>query len=253
MSQRLLTSVRLPKQVAPATPPAGTVELYAKADGHLYRRDEAGTEVDLEAAGAGGGQAPWRSKLHALWGDGNPAQHDVMWAFQNSAVSIAGPTATGIGTTVGRLVMFRFESAITAARLRWFQVAALPASTFTLAIYVGTDRVYVLDPMPAGVVGWNSVAVSLTLPADTIGWLGLSAKAVGTTTPWRTPASPIASSLGLATMPGNLALYGARFAQVALTLGAWPTILPALANAAFASGGTTGTVPIVFADQNAAA
>jgi hypothetical protein len=34
---------------APATPPAGYVQVYAKADGRLYAKDDAGTEYDLTA------------------------------------------------------------------------------------------------------------------------------------------------------------------------------------------------------------
>lgn len=36
---------------APATPPTGFVQVYAKADGRLYAKDDAGTEYDLTAAG----------------------------------------------------------------------------------------------------------------------------------------------------------------------------------------------------------
>lgn len=39
---------------APATPAAGYVAVYAKSDGKLYIKDDAGTETDLTAAGAGG-------------------------------------------------------------------------------------------------------------------------------------------------------------------------------------------------------
>jgi hypothetical protein len=36
---------------APAVPPAGYVQVYAKADGRLYAKDDAGTEYDLTSAG----------------------------------------------------------------------------------------------------------------------------------------------------------------------------------------------------------
>ena len=39
---------------APATPPAGYVYIYAKADGKLYIKDDTGAETDLTATAAGG-------------------------------------------------------------------------------------------------------------------------------------------------------------------------------------------------------
>jgi len=39
---------------APGTPASGNVVLYAKADGHMYQKDDAGTETDLAAAGGSG-------------------------------------------------------------------------------------------------------------------------------------------------------------------------------------------------------
>lgn len=38
---------------APATPAANKVIIYAKADGHMYQKDDAGTETDLTLGGAG--------------------------------------------------------------------------------------------------------------------------------------------------------------------------------------------------------
>lgn len=47
-----LDAVRFREQGgAPTTPPTGYVQVYAKADGHLYAKDDAGTEYDLTAAG----------------------------------------------------------------------------------------------------------------------------------------------------------------------------------------------------------
>jgi hypothetical protein len=46
--------VRVPEQAAPGTPATGTVLMYAKSDGNLYQKDDAGTETVL----AGGGSFP---------------------------------------------------------------------------------------------------------------------------------------------------------------------------------------------------
>lgn len=42
---------------APGAPTTGRVRVYAKADGKLYIKDDAGVETDLTAAGGGGGGA----------------------------------------------------------------------------------------------------------------------------------------------------------------------------------------------------
>lgn len=40
---------------APSTPASGKVRLYAKSDGNLYQKDDAGTETVLAGGGGGGG------------------------------------------------------------------------------------------------------------------------------------------------------------------------------------------------------
>lgn len=204
--------------------------------------------LDGDVAG-GGNPAPWDGKLHVAIGDGNPTQPAVMFGFQNTVVSVAGPTPTGIGTAVGRLVQFRFRNAITIATIRYFGVGTV-SNAYTMAMYkISTGaRVWLLDPANTTAATWTAITTGLpiTIAADDPHWFGLGTKVTGTTAGLRSPASPIASSLGVTTIPGQLANYGVRFAQVALTAGAWPTTLPALAAAAFASGGSTGTLPIIF-------
>ena len=56
------TSLGLKEMAAPATPPTGSVRLYAKADGKLYAKDDTGTESDL-TAGASGGEANTASNV----------------------------------------------------------------------------------------------------------------------------------------------------------------------------------------------
>lgn len=206
---------------------------------------------DVPAGGGGGGsQAPWRGKVHTLWGDGNPAQQDVNWSFQNTAVSVAAPTPTGIGATVGRLVSCRFETSITVNTLRYFGLASV--ANYTAAIYNGATGARIWTATLSVAAGWNAIALggsAFTLPADTLLWFGIGTTGTGTTAGFRSPASPIANSLGITTLPGNLAQYLNRFAQVTLVAGAWPATLPSLAAAAFASAGATGTVPIFFADN----
>lgn len=49
-------AITVPEIAAPSTPAAGTVHIYAKSDGKLYIKDDAGTETDL--TGGGGSIAP---------------------------------------------------------------------------------------------------------------------------------------------------------------------------------------------------
>jgi hypothetical protein len=100
---------------------------------------------------------------------------------------------------------------------------------------------------------WNSISTSFVIPADTLCWFGLSATTTGTTAGFRTPQSPVSNSMSTTSPPGNLSTHGPRYAQVALTNGVWTDPLPTLVAAAFATSGTTGTLPIVFADNNSAA
>ena len=215
-------------------------------------KDEAGTVTDLGATGGGGSstEAPWKGKIHTLWGDGNPNQQDVNWCFQNSAVSVAAPTPTAVTTTVGRLVSFRYEAPITVVALRYFGVAAV-ASVYRMAIFDGVSgsRVWTAT-ISTTANSWTSITTGLgfTLDADIQYWFGLSAGAAGTTAGFRTPASPIANAFAATAPPGRLATHTTQFRQIALTSGNFPTTLPALAAGAYASAGTTGTVPIVFAE-----
>lgn len=60
MARQARTPVRLPLIAAPATPPAGFIDLYAKSDKHPYVKDDAGLETDLTAAGSPGGSSTAR-------------------------------------------------------------------------------------------------------------------------------------------------------------------------------------------------
>lgn len=50
-----MAEINLPEGAAASTPPAGVVALYAKSDGKLYSKDDAGTETELGASGSGSG------------------------------------------------------------------------------------------------------------------------------------------------------------------------------------------------------
>lgn len=54
-SDNVFPKVQFSEETAPATPSAGQAVVYVKADGKLYLKDDAGTETDLTATGAGSG------------------------------------------------------------------------------------------------------------------------------------------------------------------------------------------------------
>lgn len=58
-SDNQFPKVTFAESAAPSTPAAGLVVAYAKADGKLYIKDDAGTETDLTATGGGGSSAPF--------------------------------------------------------------------------------------------------------------------------------------------------------------------------------------------------
>lgn len=53
-SDNLFPKLLFTEGAAPATPEANTVIVYAKADGKLYSKDDAGTETPLGGGGGGG-------------------------------------------------------------------------------------------------------------------------------------------------------------------------------------------------------
>lgn len=58
-SDNVFPKVILGEAAAPATPSAGEVKLYAKTDGLLYSKDDAGTETLVSGGAGGGAGAGW--------------------------------------------------------------------------------------------------------------------------------------------------------------------------------------------------
>lgn len=77
---------------APATPAAGELKLYAKADGNLYFKNDAGVETQ---AGGGSGTGAWNSYTPALTA-----------ATTNPTLG-TGASATGTYIQIGKTVHFR--------------------------------------------------------------------------------------------------------------------------------------------------
>jgi len=85
----------VPEIATPSTPSANKVSIYAKADGKLYIKDDAGTETDLTASSAGIGGSTGATDNRALRADGTGGA-----TTQSSNLSIPDDAAT---TEVGYL------------------------------------------------------------------------------------------------------------------------------------------------------
>jgi hypothetical protein len=77
-------AITVPEMAAPATPAAGKVAVYAKSDGKLYIKDDAGTETDLAGGGGGSiGGSTGATDNRVIRADGTGGS-----TVQSSAVSI---------------------------------------------------------------------------------------------------------------------------------------------------------------------
>lgn len=199
---------------------------------------------------------PWEGKIHTAWGDGDPHHYFQMDSYSASGSTVAAPTPTNISTTVGRLVGFRYRVPIVVKSVRFFCIGTT-ANIYTSAIYVGTTRVWLGAGSAGGAIGttantWIAItpATPFVIPSNTVCWLGVGANAAGTTAGFRTASQPVPGFYDNS-MPGNLAAFQPGFRQVALTAGAWPATLPALAatTAWISAANTTGTIPLFFLDS----
>lgn len=209
--------------------------------------DEGTGDVTLTFSASGGAASPpWHGTLYALWGTCDPTEYTSLMTV---AGSVAGPTPTGIGTTIARCVKFRPPANMTATKLYLFGVAAT-TNLYKFAIYRASDNTRVWE---SGVVSspanaWQTITLaSLVLLANTDYWFCVTAAAVGTTAGYRSPSAPFAPALfGAGAAPLGNTSYGIpAYAQFAVTGGVFPATLPALAAAVYA-GGATGSVPFAF-------
>lgn len=76
-------AITVPEIAAPSTPASGNVAVYAKSDGKLYIKDDAGTETDLAGGGGSIGGSTGATDNRILRADGTGGS-----TVQNSAVSI---------------------------------------------------------------------------------------------------------------------------------------------------------------------
>lgn len=198
----------------------------------------------------GAAAAPWEGNLHVAMGDGNPS----LFATTTGNLSVK---ASDITNSKGRLVRFRYKTAITIAKLRWGTYSTVSTAAFRFAIYNANTgaRVWTGNtPAFSTLSAWHwmelAPASPIEIAADTAYWFGVSVQqASPATTSYLTTFPTPLAPWQLATQPGSIAGYTNHVAQVTLTSpGVWPDPLPTLANAAWAVGTAAG-VPIVFFDR----
>src|SRR3990167_9279957 len=100
----------------------------------------------------------WQGKVHVAMGDGNPH----LWLTEGlRSDTVISPifTPTNIGTTVGRLVAFRFRVPITVANISYYGVSTV-SDAYTTAIYKDSDgaRLWILDPTNTTAAAWTASA-----------------------------------------------------------------------------------------------
>jgi hypothetical protein len=197
-------------------------------------------------AGGGGSSELWEGKVHTAMFDGNPLAEPFMNLSNNTTLSPT-VTPTNIGIAVGRMVAFRFKTAITVATIRWYGIGTV-ASIYTAAIYRDSDGARLWAPTNVNTTAnaWGSNTADglpITFAANTLYWFGIGADTIGTTAGFITPPLPKVASFGLATPSWTgLTTIGMRFCQVALTAGVFPATLPTKVNAA----AWTGFIPVFY-------
>jgi hypothetical protein len=82
-------AVTVPEIAAPSTPASGKIAVYAKTDGKLYIKDDAGTETDLAGSGSGIGGSTGSTDNAILRADGTGGS-----TAQASAVTISDTDGT---------------------------------------------------------------------------------------------------------------------------------------------------------------
>jgi hypothetical protein len=188
----------------------------------------------------------WNGVYHSNMSNGDPISMLRDWTMN----SVAGPTPTNIGSTVARVVKLRNPATITVTKIHLFGVATVTA-LYRFAIYDATTLVRLWDSgnVTSAANAWLSITTGLPLilTGGSNYWFAVTTPSTGTVAAFRSPHAPVGTAFwgGPTTPLGTTSVGFPVFAQFAVTAGAFPVTMPALAAAAYA-GGTTGTVPFAI-------
>lgn len=165
VSEQSYPSTRYTEAAAPSTPASGEVIIYAKADGNLYQKDDAGIETQLS-------------------GGGGDITTDVAWAAKGDLIAATGNNAAAI-LTVGSNDKVLMADSGQSTGLKWVASQTPSTQAFSDAAAEGTADTYArgdhVHGMPASPtqsgpppvqyksnqVAATSGAVTLTSPAQT--------------------------------------------------------------------------------------
>ena len=237
-----------------ATDPTGTNgAMYYNSSSNKFRCFEASAWKDCDTTGGGGSNPGWAGVLHGAFGGGDPTSMNR----ELDVAAVAGPTPTGIGTTVARCVTYNAGYAITINKIRLYGVAAT-TNLYKFAIYpktLGGSKLYDSGTVTSAANTWLNLTVgSVTLTANTDYLWCVTVVSTGTTAGFRSPASPIGTNeYGTGTFAATTPISGRglglrEYQQFTVAAGTFPAVLPALAAASWTT--TTGTIPIAFFDNS---
>lgn len=102
-------AITVPEMAPPSTPASGKVSVYAKSDGKLYIKDDAGTETDLTATGtgtiAGSTGSTDNALLRADGAGGSTVQSSAVTVDDDGAITLPEIAAPGT-PAAGKVVIY---------------------------------------------------------------------------------------------------------------------------------------------------
>lgn len=122
-------AVTVPEIAAPSTPAAGKVSIYAKADGHVYIKDDAGTETDLASVGGG---TPGGSDTQVQFNSAGSFGGHASFTFTSGGtpqLAVPGGSSSAVGLGIGSTT--QGFSNVTGG------IGFLTGSTYTMLIHNG--------------------------------------------------------------------------------------------------------------------